>query len=115
MQLLNVHLGGTLHQKLATEPLDHGAPGDSRSHQVRIEQGSRLWDACGRCEEIGVISAHRQAVKVLGQGLVVTARAPDGLVEAFELAGGEPVVAVQWHPEAAGADPTLYRFVTELA
>jgi gamma-glutamyl-gamma-aminobutyrate hydrolase PuuD len=113
LQLLNVHCGGSLHQRLETAPLDHGAPADARSHPVRVSRDSLLWRAIGEHEQITVVSAHRQAVKVLGQGLVATAVAPDGLVEAVELVGGEPLLGVQWHPEAAGGDDRLYQWLVE--
>jgi putative glutamine amidotransferase len=57
-------------------------------------------------ETAEVASSHHQAVARLGDGLVVSGRAPDGILEAVEHPEGSWVVAVQWHPErTADADP----------
>lgn len=91
MQLLNVHLGGTLHQHLPAHPV-----GGDGVHEVRFAEGSALRGIYGaRCP---VNSLHHQAVATPGKGLVCVAHAPDGVVEAVELAD-HPVVGVQWHPE----------------
>jgi len=115
MQLLNVHCGGTLHQRLPSEPLDHGASGRYLSHPVHVSPGSLLWDAGGRRDAVTVVSSHRQAVKRLGQGLQVTAVAPDGVIEAIELSSGAQVLGVQFHPEAAGGDPVFYEWLVGAA
>ena len=91
LQLLNVHLGGTLHQHLADHPV--GADG---VHEVRFTEGSTLRGIYGpRCP---VNSLHHQSVATPGAGLACVGHAPDGVVEAVELTG-RPVVGVQWHPE----------------
>ncbi|MEU3057630.1 gamma-glutamyl-gamma-aminobutyrate hydrolase family protein [Streptomyces griseus] len=95
MQLLNVALGGTLHQHLD----DHtGGPGVFGSHPVTPVPGTAYADAV---PETAVVPAyHHQAVDRLGDGLVASAHAPDGTVEALELPGhGSLVLGVQWHPE----------------
>jgi putative glutamine amidotransferase len=66
-------------------------------HQVDVVRGSRLHAIVGR-EEIEVSSYHHQAIDVLGEGLIVTAVADDGLIEACEHQQAD-IVAVQWHPE----------------
>ena len=100
MQLLNVHLGGTLLQSLARQPVDHGAPGRAVPHAVCVAPGF-VADAYGAAR-IHPVSAHRQAVDRLAPGLVATAWAPDDIVEAVEMGRA---VGVQWHPEqGAGAD-----------
>jgi gamma-glutamyl-gamma-aminobutyrate hydrolase PuuD len=101
MQLLNVALGGDLHQHLsdldATE--DHAAgPGRFRRHTVRTSDGSRIEAACGPRPQVSC--HHHQAGARLGRGLLPTAHAADGTVEAIELTGPTWVVGVQWHPEA---------------
>lgn len=114
-QLINVALGGTLVQDLATQrpgTLDHvrdGQPMDSLAHPVRLVPGpSRLGRALGResasSPVLTVNSFHHQAVDVLAPGLVATAWAPDGVVEAFEAPGDAFLVGVQFHPEALTAD-----------
>jgi putative glutamine amidotransferase len=109
MQLLNVARGGTLRQHLADDAGHTAAPGSFGSHPVRVGRGTRLATILGGgADQIDVPTAHHQAVDALGDGLVATAWAADGVVEAVELnAAGDPfVLAVQWHPEA-GTDRRL--------
>ncbi|MGI8685455.1 MAG: gamma-glutamyl-gamma-aminobutyrate hydrolase family protein [Acidimicrobiales bacterium] len=109
MQVLNVALGGTLHQHLPDlSGLDlHGHPTGQSSvlHDVKVPDGSRLAAACGRAV-LRCTSHHHQGVDRLADGLVAVAWSGDGLVEAVELADpGRPwVVGVQWHPEMTSAD-----------
>jgi putative glutamine amidotransferase len=103
MQLLNVVLGGTLIQDLATQrpgPLAHEQPHDPAEawHPVEIAPGSRLSRIVGAAP-MPANSTHHQAVKVLGAGLVASGRTSDGLVEAIERSDGAFVLGVQWHPE----------------
>lgn len=103
MQLLNVVLGGTLVQDIPTEipgalPHEQKNPKDEPSHPIRIEEGSLLARVASRTGEARVNSTHHQAVAGLGRGLRVSARAPDGVVEAIEGEDGF-VLGVQWHPE----------------
>jgi putative glutamine amidotransferase len=119
MQLVNVALGGTLHQDI---PSDHpseiahevrGQHPDRRDHPVEIEPGTRLSEIAG-AREIHVNSRHHQAVEKLAPGLEVSAVAPDGLVEAFE--SREPwLLAVQWHPENLRRDEPSRRLFAEFA
>lgn len=106
-QLLNVYLGGGLIQHIPSEllePLKHdwadrdtGAP--EPFHTARLETGSALARLAG-ATEVRVNSSHHQAIRVPGRDLRVTARAPDGVVEAVEWTGnGNWVLGVQWHPE----------------
>ena len=61
----------------------------------------------------GVNSLHHQTVDRVGEGLVVSAVAPDGVVEGLESSDGE-ILAVQWHPELLGGpDPTFRWIVAE--
>jgi putative glutamine amidotransferase len=95
LQLLNVHLGGTLHQHIE---------GHRRVvHEVVIAPDSLLAEATGvtRCD---VMSRHHQAVKDLAPGLRVTAAAPDGAVEAVQMDAHPRLLAVQWHPEDGFAE-----------
>lgn len=113
-QLMNVHLGGTLHQHVPAHTGFDG-PVDAVLHRVGFEPGSRLADVYGA--EIDVNSLHHQGIAELGAGVVpagVTVGGPDdGLVEAIEIAG-KPAVAVQWHPELlGGADPVVRWLVDE--
>ncbi len=108
IQLINVALGGTLWQDLATEhvgSVEHNAPGSraTRTHTVEIVPGSRTALALG-ATAMAVNSFHHQAVRDLAPGLVASAWAPDGLLEAAEAPEREPwLVTVQWHPEELDA------------
>lgn len=102
MQLLAVLAGGTLIQDLPTERPDallHEQATDSRqpAHPVTVVRGTRLAGAVGE-GALDVNSTHHQAVDDPGR-LVVSAVAPDGVVEAVEDPAAPFVVGVQWHPE----------------
>jgi putative glutamine amidotransferase len=104
-QVLNVALGGTLYQDIESqlpEAMRHdyfpGFPRDYLAHEVSLTQGSRLQRAIG-APRMAVNSMHHQAVKTLAPGLLVSARADDGVIEALETEGPNYLVGVQWHPE----------------
>ncbi|MDQ0747264.1 putative glutamine amidotransferase [Streptomyces africanus] len=110
MQLLNVALGGTLVQHLDGHAEVVGVFG---SHAVKPVPGSLY--AAVVPEETAVPSYHHQAVDRLGEGLVPSAYADDGTVEALELPSGEGwVLGVQWHPEM-GEDVRVMRALVETA
>ncbi|MFE5807170.1 gamma-glutamyl-gamma-aminobutyrate hydrolase family protein [Streptomyces sp. NPDC056491] len=95
MQALNVALGGTLIQHIDGH---FETPGATSWHPVRPVPGTRYADLVP--EEAQVPTYHHQAVDRLGRGLVVSAHAVDGTVEAIELPDAERwVLGVQWHPE----------------
>lgn len=104
MQILNVALGGTLEQNLVSA--DGSNPHrkvigtfEGTEHTVLLDPGSLAARAAG--EELHVARCHHhQAVRELGEGLVVSGRAADGVIEAIETADGRWVLGVQWHPEA---------------
>jgi len=104
VQVLNVALGGTLFQDVASEPgteIQHGQqePRDQPTHKVHVKAGSRLAETLGT-DELEVNSMHHQALKALGAGLVAVAWAPDQIVEGVELTDPSRfVLGVQWHPE----------------
>ncbi len=108
MQVMNVALGGSLYQDLDTQrpgSLSH-RPKEGNSpavHRVQVESKSRLTKILGELREFEVVSSHHQAVKVLGNGLIISATSPDGLVEGIELPDYPKVIGIQWHPEK---DPT---------
>ena len=130
-QVLNVVLGGTLYQDIPSQipssQLHHRQeePSTVATQTITIEPGSRLAGILG-VTEIGVNSHHHQAVKDLAPGLVVTARAADGVVEAYEGIPtaldpyGKPlqdrILAVQFHPEAftQAGDPTFLKIFQDL-
>jgi putative glutamine amidotransferase len=109
-QLINVHLGGTLVQHVELAEGDgHPRFDEERNvacHVVRFSRGTLAHDLYG--PELGVNSLHHQTVSRVGNELVVSGRASDGVVEALELPGRN-VFAVQWHPEmfTSTVDPSF--------
>ena len=108
LQVINVALGGSLHQDLASEcpsAMKHdyfptaGYQRDYLAHEVRVAPGTRL-AAVLVGPQVGVNSMHHQGIKRLAAELVASAHAPDGLIEAIERPGPGFVVGVQWHPES---------------
>lgn len=103
-QVLNVALGGTLYTHLPDQlpnALDHSYPGNLRNvlvHQVKIEEGTHIADVLGE-PIVRVNSHHHQGLKDIAPLLRAAGHAPDGLVEAIELANHPFGLAVQWHPE----------------
>ncbi|WP_406723072.1 gamma-glutamyl-gamma-aminobutyrate hydrolase family protein [Streptomyces althioticus] len=94
MQLLNVALGGTLFQHVDGHA---EVPGVFGRHPVKPVPGTRYADTVP--EEASVPTYHHQAVDRLGTGLIPSAYAEDGTVEAVELPAPAWVLGVQWHPE----------------
>lgn len=117
-QLLNVVLGGTLIQHIpdsVPDCLAHEQPNPRNEigHEIAIASGSKLHDILGTAS-IGVNSAHHQAVAAVGKGCIVSATAPDGVIEAIELPSHPFCIGVQWHPEyhvTGGDDRILEAFV----
>jgi putative glutamine amidotransferase len=101
MQVLNVACGGSLHQHITDDETTVRHLG--HLHEVAVASGSRLAGVVGAGLR-ACASMHHQAVARLGAGLVVSARAPDGTVEAIEHEERPWVVGVQWHPEDTAAD-----------
>lgn len=111
-QLLNVTLGGTLIQHVpdvvGTEEYQP-APAVFGTKAVRVEADSTLGDLLGGTgEDMPVHVYHHQALDRVAEGLRVTARSEDGIVEAVELEGDSFAVAVQWHPEENAEDRRLF-------
>jgi putative glutamine amidotransferase len=102
VQVMNVAAGGTLIQDIASEvktEIDHASePSDRNHHDVLLEKGTRLAAILGN-QELNVNSSHHQAIRNVGEGLRVTAHAPDGVIEGLEDPSHPFYVGVQWHPE----------------
>ena len=102
VQMMNVASGGTLIQDIASEvktEIDHASePSDRHRHDVLVEKGTRLDKILGK-QELEVNSSHHQAIRDLGEGLRVTAHAPDGVIEGLEDPAHPFYLGVQWHPE----------------
>lgn len=112
-QLLNVARGGDLIQHLPEEVGndDHKVvPGEFAVHPVEVKEGSRLAKIVGATPD--VTSHHHQALGTLGDGLVESAWAADGTLEAVEDPSRRFVVGVQWHPEAS-EDAALFEALVE--
>ncbi|PZU43583.1 MAG: gamma-glutamyl-gamma-aminobutyrate hydrolase [Arsenicicoccus sp.] len=110
VQVLNVALGGTLDQHLP-DRLGHTAyqpsPGVFGEVTFRTEPGSRVAAVLG--EEAASPCYHHQGVDRVADGLVVTARSADGVVQALEPAGEDTwAIGVQFHPEENPADRRLF-------
>ncbi len=102
-QLLNVVLGGTLIQHIPDEvkqPLAHEQPNprDEPSHNIAVKIGSLLHKITN-VETMLVNSAHHQSVRNTGDGVIIDAVAPDGVIEGIELPEKKFCLGVQWHPE----------------
>jgi putative glutamine amidotransferase len=108
LQIVNVALGGTLYQDIAAQfsgAIKHdcfptaGYARDHLAHEVTVSAGSRLGTLIGAAS-LRVNSMHHQAVKELAPGLLPSAVAPDGVVEAVESPDQPFLLGVQWHPES---------------
>ena len=100
MQVLNVALGGSLHQHIGTEAhwFAH--------HEVELDAASRAARALGDTAALRCHCVHHQAVDRVGDGLRIVGRTADGIPHAAEVEGSRWVVATQWHPEdSAERDP----------
>jgi putative glutamine amidotransferase len=113
-QLLHVALGGRLIQHIPDEvpgALAHEQPNPRTEpgHPVAIMPGTLLHRICG-CDVMQVNSAHHQAAKDPPDGVVVNARAPDGVIEGIEAPAYRFCLGVQWHPEylVASGDAALF-------
>jgi putative glutamine amidotransferase len=109
MQLLNVALGGTLVQHIDGHA---EVPGVFGRHPVKPVPGTLYGGVVP--EETYVPTYHHQAVDRLGAGLVASAHAADGTVEAVELPSAGWVLGVQWHPEM-GEDLRVVRALVRAA
>ncbi|MDQ3877380.1 MAG: gamma-glutamyl-gamma-aminobutyrate hydrolase family protein [Actinomycetota bacterium] len=109
MQLLNVHLGGTLIQHLADDATrlehDRDAPRSDPAHAVTLKKGCKLASVFGT-RDIEVNSHHHQGLDDVAPDLEPVAWAEDGVLEAVEHRHRSWVIGVQWHPEAmSDVDP----------
>lgn len=124
IQLVNVALGGSLYQDIEDcypHPVckHDGKPKDDW-HDITIEQDSKLMEivdertdkvnsahhqAIKRIADHPVNSAHNHAISDIGDGLIVTARTKDDIIEAMEYPAKSFVIAVQYHPERMWRNP----------
>jgi anthranilate synthase component 2/putative glutamine amidotransferase len=114
LQILNVALGGSLHQHLPEVTGHEGhqpAPGTFGAVDVNIARGTRTAELTG--PRARVSCHHHQALARLAPGLKVTGQADDGTVEAVEVPGRGFAVGVQWHPEENSEDVRLFAALVE--
>ena len=106
LQLINVALGGNLYQDIDTQVLNvnghhpSNIARDELYHSVIIEKNSFLYKVF-KSTKISVNSFHHQAIKNIGQNLIISAKSQDGIIEAIESSDihSHFILAVQWHPE----------------
>lgn len=116
-QIVNVALGGTLIEHLplvvGETVLHRRPPREPTPHPVQVKAGSKLAAIVGL--ELRPLSWHHQAIRQPAAGLAVVAHAPDGTIEAVEMAAHPWLIAVQWHPElSAHEDPAQQRLFNAL-
>ena len=119
LQVLNVALGGTLHQHLpeliGSERYNAGS-GNFSVTTARLTEPGIVTDLLSETPTLDVKSYHHQAIDKLAGGLRVSAVSDDGIVQAVELPGVPFGVAVQWHPEEdAAEDIRLFAGLVEAA
>ena len=111
-QILNVLHGGTLVEHLEPSNVEHYVSSTLTTaliterlswHTVQVHENTRLFEELGLRDPL-VASGHHQGIGTLGSGLIASAHAADGLVEAFEDSSGS-VLGVQWHPELVPEGP----------
>ena len=112
-QVINVAFGGTLFTDIAAqvpEAKRHdwypNIPRDQLSHTISITKDAKLVKIFGGTE-IAVNSLHHQSIDKIGEGLLVTAHAPDGIIESIEKPDHPYLIGVQWHPEWLTALPAM--------
>ena len=114
-QLINVLYKGSLIQHIPDEiknPIEHEQknPRNEAGHSVTIQENTKLYSIVSK-QNIMVNSAHHQAIKVPGKGLIVNALSNDGVIEGIEDPTKTFCIGVQWHPEffIQGSDNKLLK------
>lgn len=118
IQVINTALGGTLIEDIPGEigeAVKHRLPPrEPAEHEVIVKADSRLAKILGQTRVV-TASVHHQAIRKVAPGLEVVAEAPDGTIEAVEMADHPWFIAVQWHPELTSAkDPIQQRLFDAL-
>ncbi len=115
-QLMNVALGGTLIQHIPDEVPDCLAheqpnPRTEAGHAVIVAPDTLLHRLAGGGATLAVNSAHHQAAGEVGEGVVISGKAPDGVIEAIEAPERRFCLGVQWHPEysISAADDAIFQ------
>lgn len=120
MQVINVALGGSLYQDIASEfkcAIKHDYfPNPNNDftrqqlvHPIRVQRDTKLRSLL-ESDKLDVNSMHHQAIRTLAPGLKVTSTAPDDVIESVEGINGQFLIGVQWHPEElTEANPGMRR------
>jgi putative glutamine amidotransferase len=118
MQLINVSYGGTLYQDIKYAGLDSKSHRQSEEsitkpfHSINIEKNSLLGKIFDNKEKLMVNSYHHQAVKDLGKGLVIDAKADDGIIESIHYDDkSQWILGVQFHPEQLSRNNEDFRAI----
>ena len=111
VQVMTVALGGTLHFHIDCHTKTHAR--EDPHHSVSVAKGSQLCRLVG--EDLYVNTCHHQAVSAIGNGLCVSARSEDGVIEATEAPGKRFFIGVQWHPERMQAHASDVLFAAFVA
>ena len=119
MQSLNVSRGGSLIQDIESQvencvKHEQGKPVDRNSHRITVAQHGILASLAGSepSNDAKVNSSHHQAIRVVGENLVATAWANDGVIECIEdNRKGRFVFGVQWHPELSWKTDVLSKAI----
>jgi putative glutamine amidotransferase len=102
-QALVIALGGTLYVHIPaafpSSKILHRGDGKSTRHSVSLIKDTRLAKIYGTLFLASTVSSHHQSARDLGEVLILSAIADDGVIEGFELPSHEFVIGVQWHPE----------------
>lgn len=112
-QLINVALGGSIIQDFSGENGDfikhrQEAPHWYPTHTIKIENNTILAKIFAPDQKIKVNSFHHQGVKKPGKGLIISSRAEDDVIEAFEDSTGL-IMGVQWHPERMKKESGMHK------
>ncbi|HUF18137.1 MAG TPA: gamma-glutamyl-gamma-aminobutyrate hydrolase family protein [Thermoanaerobaculia bacterium] len=114
MQIMSIAAGGSLIQDIRSEiesGVEHeNGPEGRRRHEVRIEEKTILSSIVGG-PRLEVNSSHHQAVRTAGEGLRITAWAPDGIAEAVEDGRLPFYIGLQWHPEDMTGEDSAERII----
>jgi len=99
------------HHKTSVDHL-RGKPAEEYAHEVTVEPNTRLAGIVG-AGRLAVNTAHQEAVVSVPKDMTISARSPDGVIEAIELPGRKFAIGVQWHPEFFTASGNPHRKVFE--
>ena len=111
-QLLNIAMGGTLHQDIAGGRRSRSLCHQEAEHSIGTGSRSLARRILGRAATVA--SGHHQAVRRVGRGLRATSASPDGVIETLELPRHRFAVGVQWHPERQQGEPAGEHLATAL-